>query len=155
MRQALYTLKREYGACVSIYKLVTSNTDPRTGIKTISTNVTTINKVPVLPSKIKRVAQAGISLISSNKEFVMGGTYDQGARDFIIDRRDCPNLTEPTSDDWIVFNGRKYQVETVEAFEYDCGWVITGRELVGEIPTQTVSVSIVDYVELNDTVVSS
>lgn len=155
MRQALYTLKREYGARIDFYKLVSSDTNPQNGERSVVTNVTTIWRCPVLPAKVKRVAQAGISLISSNKEFVTGGTYDQSARDFIFDRRDCPNLAEPTADDWIVFNNRKYQVETVEVFEYDCGWVITGRELVGEIPAQTISMSVIDYVELDDSVTSS
>jgi hypothetical protein len=75
-------------------------------------------------------------LISSNKEFVSGGTYDVGTRDFIIDRRDCPNLPELSADDWLVYDNDKYQIKTVQKFEVGTGWIITAKKLVGEVPEQ-------------------
>ena len=79
-----------------------------------------------MPAKIDRIAEQTISVISANKQFVTGGHYDMSQRDFIIDRHDVPALPELTADDWIVYNRRKYQVKTVEAFEVDAGWVVTG-----------------------------
>ena len=52
-----------------------------------------------------------------------------------------PTLTTLTADDWIVYQGRKYQVSEVEAFEFDAGWIVTAKELVGEVPQQTFDVS--------------
>lgn len=94
----------------------------------------------MLPARVDRIAQLGISKISSNKEFAFGGSYDAAQRNFIIDRRDV-QVPELSADDWIVFNDRKYQVKTVEAFEYDTGWVITARELVGDDEGQVFSPS--------------
>lgn len=130
-RKALYMLKREYGAQIDIHQLISSETNVRTGQKEVVANVTRIRRAIVLPARVERVAQLGISKISANKEFAFGGTYDSASREFIIDRRDIPTLPELSADDWIVFNGRKYQVKTVEAFEYDTGWIITTKELVG------------------------
>lgn len=132
----LYMLKRQYGGLVDIYKLESSSTDVRTGVKTIVKTVTTINRAVVLPCTIKRVATQGISLISANKQLVEGGTYDQGARDFIIDRRDCPDLPTLTQDDWLVYNDTKFQIKEVQEFEFGAGWVITTSEIVGERPEQ-------------------
>jgi hypothetical protein len=89
----------------------------------------------VLPVTRDRTVQQSISLISSNKEFVSGGTYDVGVRDFIIDRRDCPTLPPLTADDWIVYGGEKYQIKTFQSF-FDAGWGITARKLEGEVPEQ-------------------
>ncbi len=136
IRQALYQLKKDYGAPIDIYKLVSSETNVRTGEKVITKTVTHVRRAVVVPARIDRVVNQSISLISANKEFVSGGTYDASQRDFIIDRRDVPALPELTADDWIVYNRRKYQVKTVEAFEVDAGWVVTARELVGEVPEQ-------------------
>lgn len=136
LRQALYTLKRDYGAQVDIYKLVSTSTDARTGDKAINKTLYSIPRGIVLPVKVDRTVQKNISLISSNKEFVSGGTYDLGTRIFIVDRRDCPDLPELNADDWLVYNRDKYQIKTVQAFEIDAGWVITASQLVGEVPEQ-------------------
>ena len=129
IRQALYQLKKDYGAPIDIYKLVSSETNARTGEKVITKTVTHVRRAVVVPARIDRIAQQTISVISANKQFVTGGHYDMSQRDFIIDRRDAPAMLELTADDWIVYNRRKYQVKTVEAFEVDAGWVITAREL--------------------------
>lgn len=150
MRMALYALKKDYGAPIDIYKLTSSTTDVRTGEKVVTKTVTHVRRAIVLPSKIDRIAQQTISVISANKEFVTGGTYDSGQRDFIIDRRDVPALPELTADDWIVFNRRKYQVKSTEAFEYDAGWVITARELVGEVPEQIIELRAESLLQLSD-----
>ena len=136
IRQALYQLKKDYGAPIDIYKLVSSETDARTGEKVVTKNVTHVRRAVVVPAKVDRIARQTISVISANKELVSGGTYDANSREFIVDRHDVPRLPELTADDWIVYNRRKYQIATVESFEVDASWVIAARELVGERPEQ-------------------
>ncbi len=155
IRQALYQLKKDYGAPIDIYKLVSSTTNVRTGTKTITKTVTHVRRAVVIPARIDRVAQQSISLISANKQFVSGGTYDASQRDFIIDRHDVRTLPELTADDWIIYNRRKYQVKTVEAFEVDAGWVITARELVGEVPEQIIEERVKSSLDLDDTSTTS
>lgn len=155
IRMALYALKRDYGAQIDIYKLVNSTTDVRTGVKSVTKTVTHVRRAIVVPSRIDRIAQQTISLISANKQFVTGGTWDTSQREFIVDRRDVPALPELTADDWIVFNNRKYQVKQIEAFEYDAGWVITAKELVGEVPEQIFDLSAESHLSLSDSAVSA
>jgi hypothetical protein len=124
-------LKREYGGPIDIYKLVDSQTDVRTGQKTVTTSVYHIRRAVILPAGWSRAKRPPIS--SANKDYVAGGAHDTNTRDFIVDRKDAPGLTL-TPDDWIVCKGRKYQVSKVEAFEFDSGWIITAKESVGEVP---------------------
>lgn len=136
VRRALYSLKRDYGARIDIYKLVSSTTDPQTGDKVITKLMIPIQRAVVLPVSLDRTAIQSIALISSNKEFVSGGSYDKGTRDIFVDRRDCPSLPELTADDWVVFNEEKYQIKKVESFEINAGWIITASKINGEVPEQ-------------------
>ena len=150
MRQALYQMKKDYGAPIDIYKLISSETDVRTGEKIVNKSVTHVRRAVVVPAKKDRGGKQTISVISANKEMVTGGHYDLNQRQFIIDRRDVPAMPELTADDWIVYNRRKYQVVTVESFEVDAGWVVAARELVGEIPEVVYELRAESCLELQD-----
>lgn len=131
VRQALYRLKREYGGTIDIYKLNSSDTDVRTGVKVIDKTVYRVERAIVMPARRDRTVARTVS-----QEFNMGGSFDDRVRDFIIDRRDLPNLPDLTSDDWIVYRSGKYQIQEVVSYELDTGWIITAKELVGEVPEQ-------------------
>src|SRR5580692_444447 len=92
IQQALYVLKRQYGAPVDIYVQGAVTTDTTTGARTVNKTVYPIDKVIVLPAKLSRNDKRGISLISANKSLVQGGFYDTTVRRFIIDRSDVPDL---------------------------------------------------------------
>ena len=148
MRRILYQLKREYGYRIEIHKLLSSETDVRTGRKTISTTRLIVNRAVVLPEMLNRTTKQSISLISSNKEFVSGGTSDIGTRNFIIDRRDVV-LPELTADDWIVYLHQKYQIKQVQSFEQEAGWIVTAKRISGEEPG-TISATASDTVAVTD-----
>ena len=150
LRRSLYKLKREYGYRIDIHKLLSSETDVRTGQKTILTSRLVIDRAVVLPEMLDRTTKQSISLISSNKEFVEGGTSDIGTRNFIVDRRDV-SLPELTADDWIVYLGYKYQIKKVQSFEQEAGWIITAKRISGEEPG-TISATAEDSVSLTEEV---
>jgi hypothetical protein len=102
----------------------------------------TVSKCIVLPVKIQREAVQSISVISANKSFVYGGTYDAGSRMFIIDSRDLPDDYEIVNDDWLVYNDRRYDIKDITEFEQHTGWIITGREVKGVRPEQIFKVSL-------------
>lgn len=136
LQQSLYMLKRQYGGTIDIYKLLEAATDAKTGEKVLSIEVTRIERAVVLPATIEREAEKTVSQISANKQFVVGGTFDTEVREFIVDRRDTPRLPELTDDDWVVFKGVKYQIKSFEEFEFEAGWVITAKAVVGEAPEE-------------------
>lgn len=137
----LYMLKRQYGGSFDFYRRGSGgDTDYQTGVVTVDKSVTPIKRGIILPAKVIRDVVQNISVISANKAFVYGGTYDSSTRMFIIDRRDVPDLNlqdfDPTQDDWIVYKGRKYEIKDFQEFEFDSAWVITGKAVLGDIPEQ-------------------
>ena len=133
--RTLYMLKRQYGGTIDIYTLVSSETDQETGVVTLVKSVVHVNRAIVLPAQMQREVKKSISQISAQKMFVVGGTYDAGRRIFIIDREDALTL-DLTNNSYLVYRDRKYEIESFQEYEFDAGWIITGRELVGEVPEQ-------------------
>jgi len=136
IRQTLYMLKRQYGGTIDIYTLNSSTSDHKTGIVTTDKSVVRVNRAPVLPARISREVRKSISEISANKMFVVGGTYDASRRVFIVDRQDVSEALDLTNNSYVVYHNKKYEIETHSEFEFEAGWVITGRELTGERPEQ-------------------
>lgn len=136
IRLVLYGLKRQYGGSIDIYQKGSQSVDYETGAKTINKDVIPIRRAIILPAKVLREASQTISVISANKAFIYGGTYDSSTRMFIIDRRDVPELPELTEDDWIVYDGRKFEIKQFEMAEFDSAYVITGKAVLGDVPEQ-------------------
>ena len=155
IRRTLYSLKRQYGSRVDIYKLVGVNTDYETGVKTVDKTVEVVRKCIVLPVKVAREVSKTISQISANKMFVYGGTYDAGTRMFIVDTRDMPKDFEFTNDDWIVYNSRRYDIKTIEEFEQRTAWTIVAKEVSGVRPEQVLFAHVTDQLSMSQEVTSS
>jgi hypothetical protein len=146
---ALYGLKRQYGGAIVIYRRLSSTVDTKTGQPTVRSAATRIPRAVILPAKTTREVERNISLISANKQMVMGGGYDSSKRVFIIERRDAPSLVL-TKDDWIAYDGRKFAIESIED-DLEAAWVIVAKHLVGEAAasiTLTQSLSVDDGVGL-------
>jgi hypothetical protein len=135
IKRTLYMMLREYGGTIDIYTLTSSTTNQETGVTAIVKDVVHVDRAVVLPAKILKEVRKSISQISANKMFVVGGTYDAGHRIFIVDRDDAPDL-EITSNSYLVYRNRKYEIASFQEYEFDAGWIIVGRELIGEIPEQ-------------------
>jgi len=148
IRQTLYMLKRQFGGTIDIYTLVSSNTDPRTGEVVTNSEVVNVDRAIILPARVTREVKKSISQISANKMFVVGGTYDAARRLFIVDRNDVVDL-QLTNNSFVVYRNRKYEIESFQEFEFETGWIITGRELMGEVPQQTHVVSADNFVSLS------
>ncbi len=127
LRQTLYTLKRSFGGTVYVYTLLDAETDYATGIKTSSQTVTRIPRAIILPIKVQREQVQTLSIISANKAFAYGGTYDAGTRLFVIDARDVASDFEFKLDDWLVYDYQRFSPTSIEKLELDSGWLIIGR----------------------------
>jgi hypothetical protein len=136
IRAVLYSLKRQYGGSITVYKKGSQAVDYGTGVKEVDKDATFVRRAIILPAKVMREANQSISLISANKAVIMGGSYDSSTRMFIIDRHDVPVLPELTEDDWLVYDGRKYEIKQFEMAEFDSAYVITGKAVLGDVPEQ-------------------
>jgi len=131
IRRSVRMMKKEYGNSITVYKLGTATTNYSTGVKTESHTSTFIRRAVVLPVKLTRDVVQTISMISANKKIVQGGTFDPGLRTFIIDRTDVATTWTIEKDDWIVYDGSRYDVKSVEEYEYKTGWIVTAKKIEG------------------------
>lgn len=131
MQTALYVLKRQYGGPIVIYRLLSSEVNLETGEAEVKTLATRVKRAIVLPVRLTRDIARNISVISADKTMVQGGSFEVGKKVFIVDRRDARSLVL-SHDDWLVWNGHKYQIEKIDEIEFDSGWIITGKVLLGE-----------------------
>ncbi len=147
LRGVIYRLKREWGACVDIYSRTTSEADVETGERNINATRTSLDYVIVPPSKVTREQFEGIFLSHANPRLTKGTGTDVNTRTFVIDRSDAPDLVIQ-KDDWIGYDGIRYDLDTIEVFPSESDpsiYIIQGVGLVGEpIPgiVQDVSVSV-------------
>lgn len=140
IRRTLYMLKRRHGKQVTLYRLLGTDTDPRTGTTTQSVETAVLKRGIVLPSKMER------KVVSVNTE--LDGFFDIGNRVFILDRKDLPSSFELRQDDWLVFNGSKYSLEKIHEFDDKVGWLISGRRLEGEQPSEVHTLTGYDIMDL-------
>jgi len=131
IRQALYTLKRMFGGTIYLSKKTNVDTNYETGAKSEFERTYKIDRAVVMPVSVAREAVQTISMISANKQFMYGGTYDIGTRIFIVDAQDLPKDSTIETDDWLVYNDKRYQIKTREELEQATGWVIIAREVEG------------------------
>jgi hypothetical protein len=142
---ALYGLKRLYGGPITVYHLLSSTADPQTGRATHRYQATRIGRAVILPVKISREVLHNVSVISSNRQLVVGGGFDTGKRLFIIDRRDAPALTLE-KDDWIAYQGCKYAIAEIDESEFGSAYAVTAKKLLGE----TVDPVLVQSLDVSD-----
>ncbi len=125
LRLTLYSLKRRYGATVYLYTLLDGDTNYTTGVKSSTQSFTHIRRAIVLPVKIVREVVTTIS----TAPFKYGGSYDSKTRLFVIDARDVPADFEIEMDDWINYNGFRFNLKSIEKLEMDAGWLLMGTAI--------------------------
>jgi len=128
IRQLLYSLKRRFGGPVSVYKLEDSTTDYKTGAKTQYVSKVMVPRAIVLPVKVVREVATSITVVAANKMMVYGGSYDAGTRQFIFDALDMPTEFNFGKDDFILYNDRRYEIKSIEEFEFHTAWIVVGKE---------------------------
>ena len=131
IRRCVKQLKSEYGNSITVYKLDTATTNYSTGLRTHTATSVFIRRAIVLPVRLSRDLVQTISIISANKKILQGGTFDAGVRNFIIDRSDVPSTFTVVKDDYIVYDGSRYDVKTVDEYEYKTAWVVTAKKIEG------------------------
>lgn len=148
MRALLYRLKRDFGEAIEIYKEGTPTFDTQTGARTVPATVTNV-VAAVLPAKIVRETVRNVAVTGANREFAFGGAYDTSLRAFLVAAADIPGVT-PTADDWIVFNGVKYGIKQIDTVEFDMGWLLTAKALVGETPARIILARADDFIRFSE-----
>ena len=152
INQTLYSLKRLWGGSFSIYSVGDATVNHLDGTQNEPATVIHVKRGIILPGKHIRDIKHTISMISANKAFVTGGTYDKTARTFIVDRVDAPNL-DLTESDYIIYDNKRYEVKEFQEYEFDSAWVIAGQAIEGENPVQIRLLAADDLLRLDQSVI--
>lgn len=153
IRQTIYDLKHRFGGAITVYKVVDSTTDYKTGVKSIDTTSWAVRKAIILPNQLTREIFQGISYLSASKAFAsLGGQgWDEATRSFIVDGKDLPGH-QWDIEDWIVYRGKRYDIETIEVLEWDTGWLIVGKEIKGQLSGGGTQVNVEQSLPVQQTV---
>jgi hypothetical protein len=147
----IYSMKRQFGALILIRRREGAATDPQTGEATGVVKTWLVRRAPILPEDIARNAKQSISLITAQKQMVEGGGFDVGKRVFLIDCKDMPRGFKLQKDDWIVFDSKHYDIDTLSNYGFDAAWVVTGKELVGRVEGMDIhNLSVTQNLEVSD-----
>ena len=150
IKRLLYNLERRMGGRVSFHRDVeTLNT--RTGKKTVAKTVWQDNKVVVLPSELKTKFVFDLSFIAANKNFTYGGDFDTSKRRLILSAREAGDYV-PQNQDYFVFEGKRWELDEIQTFEYNTGYLLVGSEVKGAPVQQQVSMSVLQYGLFSDEV---
>jgi hypothetical protein len=127
VKRTIYSLKRRYGFLAVYSHIVSVTNDIDTGLESITTSDTTINRMILLPSQLTR-------------ELLKGGTdYDIRDKYVLIDALDINII--PVPNDYIRWGGFKFVVSEVEIFERSAAYIIRLKESAGTPVTLTESIS--------------
>ena len=134
IRRNIRMLKREYGGPITIYNLDTATTNYVSGAKSCVKTSVYLPRAIVLPSRIRPEVIQSISLISANKKIVQGGAFEAGKRTFIIDRTDVDANFTISNQDWIVYDGKRFDITQIDEYEYKTAWLIQAKVVEGVVP---------------------
>lgn len=131
IRRNIRMLKKDYGNPITVYSQGVATTNYQTGVKTVTRESKFIRRAIVLPSRMRPEVIQSISVISANKKVVQGGAFEAGKRTFIIDRTDVDSDWEVTTQDWIVYEGKRFDITQVDEYEYKTAWLIQAKLVEG------------------------
>ena len=155
--QVLGSLKKQHGCTVQVHKQTAESVNWQSGSRTETSSCIEVDNCIVLPVKVTPEVVQTISHISANKQFMMGGFFQQGKRNFIFDfaeRRGLPTTYQWELTDWIIveeeWTGRiyRYDVERFEELHFGAGWLVTGTRVEGVTPTRTVKQTLTGTLQL-------
>jgi len=116
IKQTIYSLKKEYGLPITIYKIISSLPDVDSGIISKTISFRRIRRAIVLPRALSRE--------------IFQVEYDSNSRLMFIDFDDVKNF-EVKINDYIVFRNKKYLVNQVTTYDLDAALVLYLTESLG------------------------
>jgi len=130
----LYRLKRQYGLRATIYQPASPINDVETGDITLTYTTFAIRRAIVLPDKADRSFIYDLTFIAANNNFVGGALFDRKKRTIIVDAKDVPKTFEPTMNDHIEFDGKRYELESIDSLEQQKGFLFRVQEIDNSTP---------------------
>jgi hypothetical protein len=139
VRRAFYSLKREHGMPMDIYRLSNGTFDPTTGKQSISKTRYHVKNALLLPTILLRKFLHNVSYEkATSREFAYGGSFEQNQKFIAIEYRDFPRNILPIDEttDRAVVNHQLYVLKKGEEFEHQQAILLTLSATEGTLPTE-------------------
>ena len=133
MRLSMYIHERQHGVTLVVRRKLAVVASTETGQTTWTITQWKIPRVVVLPEKRQREVRQNAGAMAANRAIIQGSSFDTGGRHFLFDRSEVPCDLLLKKDDWIVFNDRHYDIESVTDYEYHRAWLVIAKELQGRV----------------------
>ena len=128
IRKVLYQLKRDYGLSINVNFRTSSTIDSKTLQKTVVEDSFRIARAILLPSNMERAFVYSLPMIASNKNFTYGALFDLDRRRLIVDAKDIPATVTLDNDMWLIFDGKRYDLEEIHEFEFSSGFMLVVKQ---------------------------
>ncbi len=151
IRRVLYQLKRDYGTPINFNFRISSTIDPKTLQKTVVEDSFRIERGIVLPSNLERAFVYSLPMIASNKNFTYGALFDVDRRRIMIDARDIPAGEVLDNDMWVIFDGKRYDLEEIHEFEFSSGFMLVVKQATNVILNNLIKRSFETPLDLTQT----
>src|SRR5262245_35561260 len=130
VRQTIYSLKTRYGSPVTLYRLVDSSTNYQSGERSNDVTSVSVRNCIILPEVLSRELFQGVSYLAASRSFAsLGAQWQEGVRGFIFDSIDLREFI-PNLSDWIVADGQRFNIESIESLK--AGFLIVGKAVRGD-----------------------
>ncbi len=152
IRKVLYQLKRDYGLSINVNFRTSSTIDSKTLQKTAIVDSFKIARAILLPSNMERAFVYSLPMIASNKNFTYGALFDLDRRRLIIDAKDIPATVTLDNDMWLIFDGKRYDLEEIHEFEFSSGFMLVVKQATNVVLNNTIKRSYETPLDLVQTV---
>lgn len=134
----LYSLKRQYGAEVTIYQTQSKDFNPKTGKMATTRKRVYVKLGIVLPDTLANKFAYEHSFLAANRQFTYGAQWDQRQRLIIIDGHDLPKDFTIGLEDSVVHNDFRYVVNKADVIDGGLGYLLTVVKAENNLPLQII-----------------
>lgn len=138
VKRTITSFKHRYGLPIDYHIIDQHDVDPTTGDKTTVLAVHHVKKAVVMRTREFRSFVYDVAYMAANRDFTEGGYFDPEDRSIIVDAKDLGGH-EPTVDDYIIFQNKRYDVSEVAEFEVDHMFAFNTRYIRGQEVTRMLS----------------
>jgi hypothetical protein len=150
-RLNLYTLRRTYGVPADLYKVTVGAPDFDTGKSNTSRVKYAIPEFITFDAKYSRKFDYSLTYLAANKNFAYGAIYEIGDRIGIIDGAFLPTGHVIDEHDYVIYDGRRYDFQSIHRLDGDLGFILHMRHLKDEVRYAIIDKCIFNRVTLGQT----
>lgn len=152
IKGVVYRLKRSFGCPMAVYRQSPESINLATGESSITRTSVEIKRAVVLPSKVHRGFTFDIGYLKANSNFTYGAIYTDAQREVIIDRKDLPFALAATDEFYIVYQGKRWEIKSVEEFEFNVAYYLILARIDGAIVNEVHNLRLNQQLEFGETI---